>query len=56
MKKVIAIVLTLALLMMGAGLWKHVFCISSYCVDAQKMADAVGLKGWANDGKIRYFL
>ena len=44
------------LLMMGAGLWKHVFCISSYCVDAQKMADAVGLKCWANDGKIRYFL
>ena len=43
------------LLMMGAGLWKHVFCISSYCVDAQKMADAVGLKCWANDGKIRYF-
>ena len=44
------------LLMMGAGLWTHVFCISSYCVDAQKMADAVGLKCWANDGKIRYFL
>ena len=44
------------LLMMGAGLWKHVFCISSYCVAAQKMADAVGLKCWANDGKIRYFL
>ena len=43
------------LLMMGAGLWKHAFCISSYCVDAQKMADAVGMKGWANDGKIRYF-
>ena len=43
------------LLMMGAGLWKHVFCISSYCVDAQKMADAVGMKGWADDGKIRYF-
>lgn len=44
------------LLMMGAGLWKYVFCISSYCVDAQKMADAVGMKGWADDGKIRYFL
>ena len=43
------------LLMMGAGLWKHVFCISSYCVDAQKMADAVGMKGWADNGKIRYF-
>ena len=43
------------LLMMGAGLWKHVFCISSYCVDAQKMADAVGMKGWADDGRIRYF-
>ena len=30
------------LLMMGAGLWKHVFCISSYCVDAQK----IGRRRW----------
>ena len=43
------------LLMMGAGPWKHASCMSAYCVDAQKMADAVGMKCWANDGKIRYF-
>ena len=30
-------------------------CMSAYCVDAQKMADAVHMKCWANDGKIRYF-
>ena len=28
---------------------------SAYCVDAQKMADAVGLICWGNDDKIRYF-
>ena len=43
------------LLMMGAGPWKHASCMSAYCVDAQKMADAVHMKCWANDGKIRYF-
>ena len=43
------------LLMMGAGPWKHAPCMSAYCVDAQKMADAVHMKCWANDGKIRYF-
>ena len=43
------------LLMMGAGPWKHAPCMSAYCVDAKKMADAVHMKCWANDGKIRYF-
>ena len=43
------------LLMMGAGPWKHASCLSAYCVDAQKMADAVHMKCWANDGKVRYF-
>lgn len=43
------------LLMMGAGPWKNASCMSAYCVDAQRMADAVGMKCWANDGKIRYF-
>ena len=42
-------------LMMGAGPWKHASCMSAYCVDAQKMADDVSMKCWANDGKIRYF-
>ena len=45
----------LDLLMMGAGPWKHASCLSAYCVDAQKMADAVHMKCWANDGKVRYF-
>ena len=43
------------LLMMGAGPWKTASCMSAYCVDAQKMADAVHMKCWENDGKIRYF-
>lgn len=43
------------LLMMGAGPWKHASCMSAYCVDAQRMADAVHMKCWADDGKIRYF-
>ena len=30
-------------------------CMSAYCVDAQRMADAVHMKCWADDGKIRYF-
>lgn len=42
-------------LMMGAGPWKTASCMSAYCVNAQKMADAVGMKCWENDGKIRYF-
>lgn len=43
------------LLMMGAGPWKQASCMSAYCVDAQKMDDAVHMKCWENDGKIRYF-
>ena len=43
------------LLMMGAGPWKNASCMSAYCVNAQKMADHVGMKCWENDGKIRYF-
>ena len=42
-------------LMMGAGPWKTASCMSAYCVNAQKMADFVGMKCWENDGKIRYF-
>ena len=43
------------LLMMGAGPWKTASCMSAYCVNAQKMADQVGMRCWENDGKIRYF-
>lgn len=43
------------ILMMGAGPWKTYSCMSAYCVDAQKMADAVGMKCWENDGLVRYF-
>lgn len=43
------------LLMMGAGPWKTASCMSAYCVNAQKMADSVGMKCWENDGKVRYF-
>lgn len=43
------------ILMMGAGPWKTSSCMSAYCIDAQKMADNVGMKCWANDGKARYF-
>ena len=41
--------------MMGAGPWKTASCMSAYCVNAQKMADFVGMKCWENDGKTRYF-
>ena len=43
------------LLMMGVGPWKGASCMSAYCVDAQKMADAVHMTCWANDGRTRYF-
>ena len=46
---------TALVLMMGAGPWKKSSCMSAYCVDAQKMADAVHMKCWADDGKVRYF-
>ena len=43
------------LFLMTAGPYKNHSCMSAYCVDAQKMADAVGMICWGNDGKIRYF-
>lgn len=43
------------LLFMSAGPYKHNSCMSAYCVDAQKMADAVGMICWGTDDKIRYF-
>ena len=43
------------LLLMTAGPYKHNSCMSAYCVDAQRMADAVGMTCWANDDKVRYF-
>lgn len=43
------------LLIMSAGPYKHNSCMSAYCVDAQKMADAVNMLCWTNDGMIRYF-
>ena len=43
------------LLLMTAGPYKHNSCMSAYCVDAQMMADAVGMTCWANDDKVRYF-
>ncbi len=42
-------------LIMSAGPYKHNSCMSAYCVDAQKMADAVGMQCWTNDGMLRYF-
>lgn len=42
-------------LMMGAGPWKTASCMSAYCVNAQKMADAAGMPCWTNDGKVHYF-
>lgn len=43
------------LLIMSAGPYKHNSCMSAYCVDAQKMADAAGMLCWTSDGMIRYF-
>lgn len=43
------------LLIMSAGPYRHHSCMSAYCVDAQKMADAVGMTCWAKDGKLRCF-
>ena len=42
-------------LIMSAGPYKHNSCMSAYCVDAQKMADAAGMLCWTSDGMIRYF-
>ena len=43
------------ILIMTAGPYKHNSCMSAYCVDAQKMADAAGMLCWENDGMLRYF-
>jgi hypothetical protein len=43
------------LLIMSAGPYRHYSCLSAYCVDAQEMADAVGMTCWGTDDKIRYF-
>ena len=40
---------------MSAGPYKHNSCMSAYCVDAQKMADAAGMLCWTDDGMVRYF-
>lgn len=42
-------------LLMSAGPWKGNSCMSAYCVDAQKMADSVGMLCWAHDGMDRFF-
>ena len=43
------------ILIMGAGPYKHNSCMSAYCVDAQKMAEAAGMLCWTDDGMVRYF-
>ena len=43
------------ILIMSAGPYKHNSCMSAYCVDAQKMADAAGMLCWTDDGMVRYF-
>ena len=40
---------------MSAGPYKNCSCMSAYSVDAQKMADAVGMVCWADDSDVRFF-
>lgn len=42
-------------LCMSAGPWKNGSCMSAYCIDAQKMAEAAGMTCWTDDGKTRFF-
>ena len=42
-------------LIMSAGPYKNCSCMSAYSVDAQKMADAVGMVRWADDSDVRFF-
>ena len=42
-------------LIMSAGPYKSCSCMSAYSVDAQKMADAVGMTCWADDSDVRFF-
>ncbi len=39
----------------SAGPYKNCSCMSAYSVDAQKMADAVGMVCWADDSDVRFF-
>ena len=41
--------------MITAGPYKQWSCVSAYCIDAQKMADKVGMLCWAHDGLNRFF-
>lgn len=43
------------LMIMSAGPYKHNSCMSAYCVNAQKMADEVGMICWNEDNKVRFF-
>ena len=43
------------MLVMTAGPWEDYSCLSAYCINAQKMAEAVGMSCWKNDKMARYF-
>ena len=43
------------ILIMSEGPYKNCSCMSAYSVDAQKMADAVGMVCWADDSDVRFF-
>ena len=43
------------LLIMTAGPYRHHSCMSAYCVDAQEMADAVGMICWEKMEKFAIF-
>lgn len=43
------------LLIISAGPYKHCSCMSAYGIDAQKMAEAVGMICWADDSDVRFF-
>lgn len=43
------------LLIMSTGPYKHCSCMSAYSIDAQKMADTVGMTCWADDSDVRLF-
>ena len=43
------------MLFMSSGPWKKYSCLSAYCIDSQKMAEAVNMKAWEQDGNLRCF-
>ena len=43
------------MLVMTAGPYQDYSCLSAYCVNAQKMAEHVGMTCWKNDAYARYF-